>query len=348
MNTIKFTAAQIAALLQANITGDASVEVSNVCKIEEGKTGCLAFLANLKYEPFLYETAASIVLVAKDFVAKQPTNATLLHVDDPYTAFTFLLNKVQEAMTAKMGIEQPSFIAKSAKIGKNVYIGAFAYICENVEIGDNCKIYPNVYVGDNCKIGENTTIFPNVTLYRESKVGKNCIFHSGTVIGADGFGFAPQKDGSYLKIPQLGNVIIENDVEIGSNVSIDRAMMPETSTIIESGVKIDNLIQIAHNVIIGKNTVIAAQTGISGSTKLGENCLVGGQVGIVGHLVLAKGTKIGAQSGISKSVNTENTDWRGSPAQPYKKQLRTEVLLRQLEDLFAKVRELEKKLQEKP
>lgn len=341
---MKFSASQIAQLLGAEIEGNPDIEVFTLSKIEEGLPGSICFLANPKYTPYLYSTQASIIIVAKTLELAQPVNATLLRVENPYAAFSALLEQAQAMMAQKSGIEQPCFISPSAKIGKNVYIGAFAYIGQHVIIADNAKIYPHTYVGDNAKIGENTAIHANVSVYAHCEIGRNCIIHSGVVIGSDGFGHAPQADGSYKKVPQIGNVVIEDEVEIGANTAIDRATMG--STIIRKGVKLDNLIQVAHNVEIGKNTAIAAQTGISGSTKLGENCLIGGQVGFVGHIVIADGVQIGAQSGVSKNITEKGSAWRGSPVQAYRQQLKSEAVFRQLDALTKKIQALEKKLAE--
>ncbi len=337
---MKFPISAIAQLIGATIEGNATAEISTLSKIEEGQAGGICFLANPKYAHYLYTTQATAVIVAKDFVVTAPLTTTLLRVEDPYNAFTFLLQKAQEMMQVKTGIEQPSFISPTAKIGKNVYIGAFAYVGHYAEIGNGCKIYPNSYIGDNVKVGENTTLYANVSVYMGCEIGEDCILHSGVVVGSDGFGHAPQSDGSYTKIPQIGNVVIENRVEIGANTTLDRGTMG--STRICEGVKLDNLIQVAHNVTIGKNTVIAAQTGISGSTKIGENGMIGGQVGFVGHISIANGVKIGAQSGVSKDIRRENSAWRGSPVQEYRQQLKSEAVFRQLEELAKKVHELEK------
>lgn len=340
---MKFTAQQIAALIKAEIVGNPKVEVWEPAKIEEAKAGSISFLGNPKYLPYVYTTNASILIVSKDFIPEKEISATLLKVENPYSAFTMLLQEVQKFLSPrKTGIEEPCYLSTSVHLGEDCYIGAFAYLGENVKIGRGAQIYPHVYLGDNVEIGENTVVYPNTTIYKDCKVGKNGIIHAGVVIGSDGFGFAPQENGSYLKIPQTGNVIIEDEVEIGANVTIDRATMGSTK--VHKGVKLDNLIHLAHNVEIGANTVIAAQTGISGSTKLGENCVVGGQVGMVGHITLAKGTKIGAKAGMSKTVKEENTAWWGAPAQEYKKQVKTEVLLRQLDTLFERVKTLEAKL----
>lgn len=337
---MKFLVSTIAQLIGATVEGNPNAEIYTLTKIEEGKPGGICFLANPKYIHYLYTTEATAVIIANDFVPTAPIAATLLRVENPYDAFTFLLQKAQEMMQVKVGIEHPCFISPTAKIGENVYIGAFAYIGHHAVIANGVKIYPHTYIGDNVKIGENTTLYANVSIYLGCEVGNDCIIHAGVVVGSDGFGHAPQADGTYTKIPQIGNVIIENNVEIGANTTIDRGTMG--STRICEGVKLDNLIQVAHNVIIGKNTVIAAQTGISGSTKIGENCMIGGQVGFVGHITIADGVKIGAQSGVSKDIRLDKSAWRGSPVQEYRHQLKSEAVFRQLEELLRKVHELEK------
>lgn len=342
---ISYTISQIAGILGGTTEGNSGEKITAIAKIEEGFPGSITFLANPKYESFLYETEASAVIISKNFVPKAPVKAALIRVENPYQAFTFLLQKVQELLQKKTGIEEPSFISPTAKTGKDVYIGAFCYIGHFAVIEDGVKLYPGTYVGDGVTIGKNSILYANVSVYMQCKIGESCIIHSGAVIGSDGFGHAPQADGSYLKIPQMGNVVIGNQVEVGANTTIDRATIG--STVIQDGVKLDNLIQIAHNVVIGKNTVIAAQTGISGSTKIGENGMIGGQVGIVGHIEIANGVKIGAQSGISKTIQEENSAWRGSPAQVYRQQLKSEAIFRQLETLMKKVTALEKALSEK-
>lgn len=271
---MKFTAEQIAKALNGTVEGDAQIEVNSLSKIEEGKAGSLSFLANPKYTPFLYETQASIVIVNSDFKATKELNCTLVRVADAYTAFSQLLDLYNQAKLNKTGISKQAAIAESAKIGKNVYIGEFVVIGDNSIIGDNSKIYPQAYVGENCQIGNDTTLFPGVKVYADCVIGNNCTFHAGVVIGADGFGFAPQADNNYKKVAQIRNVIIEDNVEVGANSTIDRATLG--STIIRKGVKLDNLIQVAHNVEIGENTVMAALSGISGSTKVGKNCMIGG------------------------------------------------------------------------
>lgn len=336
---MKFKVGEIASLIGAEVDGDPSIEITGLAKIEEGKPGTLTFFANPRYEPHIYTTAASAIIVPTEFQPKTALAATLLRSADPYSAFTALLAKASEMIQAKSGIEQPSFISDTAEIGQDVYIGAFAYIGAGATIGDGAKIYPHAYIGDGASVGAGTTIHPNVSVYFGCQVGAHCILHAGAVIGSDGFGFAPQPDGSYKKIPQTGIVRIEDHVEIGAGCAIDRATLGET--VIRTGAKLDNLIQVAHNVEIGAHSVIAAQAGISGSTKLGKHCMVGGQVGIVGHLELADQTRIGAQSGVSKSVKKTGQALRGSPAQEYNRQLRSEVLFRNLQQLADRIRELE-------
>ena len=336
---MQFSATQIASIVHGKIEGDANTTVHSFGKIEEANPGQLAFLGNPKYEEYLYNTQASLIIVNDSLQLKKPVNATLIRVPDAYTAFATLLSTYQQMMTQQLsGIQQPSYISKTASCGENIFVGAFAYIGENVKVGNNTKIFPQVFLGDNVKVGENTIIHPGVKIYKECVIGNNVIIHAGVVIGSDGFGFAPQPDGSYKKIPQMGNVIVEDHVEIGSNTTIDRATIG--STIIKAGVKLDNLIQIAHNVEIGDNSVIAAQTGISGSTKLGKNVMVGGQVGIVGHLQIGDGAKINAQSGVSKSIE-KGKAVTGSPAYDYTAALRSQAISRTLPELEKRIKELE-------
>ncbi len=338
---MQFSAAQIAMLIDGKVEGDASALVGSFGKIEEAKAGQLAFLANPKYEEHLYTTQASIIIVNESLELKQPVQAALIRVPDAYSAFAGLLNKYQELMTQQLtGIQQPSYISSSASVGENVFVGAFAYLGDNVSIGNNAKIFPGAFVGNNVSIGENSIIHPGVKIYHDCKIGKSVTIHAGTVIGGDGFGFAPQADGSYKKVPQIGNVIIEDFVEIGSNATIDRATIG--STLIKSGAKLDNLIQVAHNVEVGNNTVIAAQAGVSGSTKLGNHVMIGGQAGIVGHIHIADGSKINAQSGVSKSIKVPNSAVTGSPAHDYTSALRSQAVTRKLPELEKKIAELEK------
>lgn len=309
---MEFSAEMIAAFLNGEIIGDKDIKVNSIAKIEEAVAGNLAFLANPKYEHFIYTTNASIVLVNNTFVPKEDIKATLVKVDDAYKAFAGLLDLYIANKPKKEGISPVASVSDKAKIGKNVYIGAYAVIEDGVVIGDNAKIYPQVYIGDNSKIGHDTTIYAGVKIYEECEIGNRVILHSGVVIGADGFGFAPTEDGSYKKIPQIGNVILEDDIEVGANTCIDRATMG--STTIKKGVKLDNLIQVAHNVVIGENTVSASQVGIAGSTKIGKNCMFGGQVGFAGHIEVADFTQITSQSGIGSSIKKENQILMGSPA----------------------------------
>lgn len=342
---MKFTAQQIAMLVQGEVVGNENTAVSSIAKIEESKDGDLCFLANAKYEDYLYESKASVVLVNESLVLKKEVSATLIRVKDAYASFALLLKTYEEIMTTKPKeiIEQPSFISTTAKVGEKVYIGAFAYLGENSVIADGAKIYPNTYLGDNVKIGKNTIIYAGVKIYKDCVIGDNVIIHAGAVIGSDGFGFAFD-NGTFQKIPQIGNVVIENDVEIGANCTIDRATMG--STIIKAGAKLDNLIQIAHNVEVGNATVIASQAGVSGSSKIGNYCMIGGQAGIVGHIKIADQTKINAQSGVAKEIKEKGTSWTGSPAYDYKSSLKSQVVYRNLPDLQKKVYELEKALNE--
>jgi len=342
---MQFTAKQISDFLSGTIEGDETVTVSELSKIEDGKKGALCFLSNRKYEQYIYATAASVVIVGEDFFPSQPVSCTLVKVKDPYSAFSVLLEKYNEALNASMdksGIEEPSFVHPSAKIGKNVFIGAFSYISENVIIGDNTKISQQVFIGVDSKIGSANTIHPGVKIYNRTVTGERVVIHSNTVIGSDGFGFAPQPDGTYSKIAQIGNVVIEDDVEIGANTAVDRATMG--STFIRKGVKLDNLIQIAHNAEIGENTVVAAQAGISGSTKVGNRSVIGGQVGIAGHLSLANGTQIGAQAGINSNITEENKQWHGTPAQPLRDWMKASVLFKHLPGIEKRLTKVETEL----
>jgi UDP-3-O-[3-hydroxymyristoyl] glucosamine N-acyltransferase len=338
---MKFTAAQIAGILEGDVIGNPDVEVSKLSKIEEGTEGSLTFLANPKYKPFIYSTQASITIVNKSFEAESKLTTTLIKVEDAYKSFSKLLEYYNQIKTNKIGIEQPSFIANSSTYGQNVYIGAFTYIGEHVKLADNVKIFPGAYIGDNVTIGENTIIFAGTKIYSDCVIGSNCVINSGAIIGADGFGFAPSDNGEYSKVPQTGNVIIEDFVDIGATTTIDRATLG--STIIRKGVKLDNQIQIAHNVEIGKNTVIAAQTGIAGSTKIGENCQIGGQVGIVGHLTIGNNVKIQAQSGISRNVK-DNEVLQGSPAFGYGDFNKSYVYFKNFPKIVKDINEIEKKV----
>jgi UDP-3-O-[3-hydroxymyristoyl] glucosamine N-acyltransferase len=340
-----FSAAQIAMLINGKVEGNANATVASFGKIEEAKEGQLAFLANPKYEEYLYSTLASVIIVNESQELKQPVAAALIRVPDAYSAFATLLSKYQEIMAQQLtGIQEPSYIAKSVTMGTQVFVGAFAYLAEGVVIGDHVKIHPNAYIGTNVKIGNNTTIHAGVKIYHDCVIGNNCTIHAGTVIGSDGFGFAPQADGSFKKVPQIGNVVLEDFVEVGANATIDRATIG--STIIHAGAKLDNLIQIAHNVEVGNNTVIAAQAGVSGSTKLGNNVMIGGQAGIVGHITIADGSKINAQSGVSKSIKTPNTAVTGSPAFDYTAALRSQAVSRNLPEMEKRIKELEKLVQQ--
>lgn len=343
---MEFTAKQIAGLLEGEIVGDPEATVNDMAKIEEGKPGTITFLANMKYEEYLYSTKSSIAIVNNDFVPTQdmPSTLTLIRVEDAYQCLSKLLSIYDQATQNKQGIEQPSYISESSTLGEDCYVGAFAYVGANVKIGNNVKIYPHVYIGDNVTIGDNSTIFSGVKVYVNCKLGQSCTIHSGAIIGSDGFGFAPNAANNYQKVPQIGNVILEDYVEVGANTTIDRATMG--STLIRKGVKLDNLIQIAHNVDIGENTVIAAQTGIAGSTKLGKNMMIGGQVGIIGHLKLADGVKIAAQSGVGQNITKENQIVQGSPAFSIGDYKRSYVLFRSLPKLRGQIIELQNKLEE--
>lgn len=338
---MKFTAEQIAGILEGDIVGDAQVEVSKLSKIEEGTKGSLTFLANPKYTQYIYTTKASIAIVNKSFEPEQDISATLIKVEDAYKSFSKLLEYYNQIKLNKSGIDNSTSISDSASLGDNIYVGAFTYIGDNVKIGNNVKIFPNSYIGDNVVIDDNTIVFSGAKIYSECTVGKNCVINSGAIIGADGFGFVPDEKGEYNKVPQIGNVIIEDFVDIGAATTIDRATLG--STIIRRGVKLDNQIQIAHNVEIGKNTVIAAQTGIAGSTKIGENCQIGGQVGIVGHITIGNNVKIQAQSGIGRNV-ANNEVLQGSPALGYGDYNKSYVYFKNLPKLAKTINEIEKKV----
>jgi len=343
---MEFSAQNIADMLKGKVEGNPDTKVSDVSKIEEGRPGTLCFLANPKYEKYLYTTEASIVIVNNDLQTSEPVKATLIRVPDAYQAFASLLELYNSSKPQKVGIEQPSSIAASAKLGDDIYVGAFSYISDNVKLGKNVKVYPQVFIGDNVIIGDNSIINPGVKIYHDCRIGANCIIHSGTIIGADGFGFAPQsEENNYKKIPQIGNVIIEDNVEIGANATIDRATMG--STYIRKGVKLDNMVHIAHNVEIGENTVIAAQTGIAGSTKIGRDCMFGGQVGVAPHVIIANGVKLGAQSGVNSSIKKENEVMIGAPVQKYSDFMKCYVVFRRLPELKQDVDALKKKLESK-
>ena len=340
---MEFTAKAISEFLNGEIIGDPDVKVSDISKIEEGKNGTLSFLANPKYNKYLYTTESSIVLINKGLKLEHKTNATLIRVEDAYQAFASLLNLYVQSLPKKSGIDKNVSIHPTAIYGKNSYIGAFVCIGENVRIGDNASIYPQVYLGDNVTIGDNTTLFPGVKIYHDCHIGSGCTVHAGTIIGSDGFGFAPQSGNNYKKIPQIGNVVIADEVEIGANVTIDRATIG--STIIGKGAKLDNLIQIAHNVEIGENTVIIAQAGVAGSTKIGSNCIIAAQAGVVGHLKIAANVIIGAQSGVTHNLEKEGEIVLGSPAYSAGDKKREIAVSRQLPSLYKRLNELEKEVQ---
>lgn len=324
-------ASQIADIIKGTVEGDPDVKVNYVSKIEDGKEGTITFLANPKYTPYIYATKASIVIVASGFKPEKEISATLIRVADPYQAFAQLLDFYNQIKLRKTGISKHAFIPRSATIGEDAYIGEFVVIGENAVIGHNVKLYPQVYIGDNVKIGDNTTLFPGVKVYSDNIIGSHCIIHAGVVIGSDGFGFAPQTDSNYNKVAQIGNVVIEDHVEIGSNTTIDRATLG--STIIRKGVKLDNLIQVAHNVEIGEHTVISAQTGISGSTKIGKFCMIGGQAGFINHITIADEVKIAAQSGVGKSITKKGEIVQGSPAFEIAQYRRSYVYFRKLTEI---------------
>jgi len=335
---MQLTAAQIAVLVNGKVDGNADIAVASFGKIEEAQQGQLAFLANPKYEDFLHTTKASIIIVNNTQEIKQPITATLIKVPDAYSAFATLLDKYQQIQQQLTGIQQPVYIDATAKIGDNVFIGAFAYIGKNVVVGDGTKIYPSTFIGDNVTIAQHTILHPGVKIYHDCIIGSKVTIHAGSVIGADGFGFAPQADGSFKKVPQIGNVLIEDNVEIGSNTCIDRATIG--STIIKSGAKLDNLLQIAHNVEVGNNTVIAAQTGVSGSTKIGNNVMIGGQAGLAGHLIIGNGAKINAQTGVGKAVKP-GTSVTGTPFDEFSKYMRNQAFVRSLPQMEKRLKELE-------
>jgi UDP-3-O-[3-hydroxymyristoyl] glucosamine N-acyltransferase len=342
---MEFSANQIAEILNGKIEGDPNIKISYVSKIEEGKKGTLSFLANPKYTQYIYETDASIVLVNEDFKAERPVKSTLIRVENAYTSFAKLLEVYNKIKLNKSGISEKAHISSSAKIGQHVYIGEFAVIGEGAVIGDHSKIYPQVFIGENARIGSNTTLFAGVKVYSDNIIGSDCIIHAGVVIGSDGFGFAPQDDKNYMKVTQIGNVVIEDHVEIGSNTTIDRATLG--STIIRRGAKIDNLVQVAHNVEIGENTVIAAQSGVSGSTRIGKNCMFGGQVGVIGHISIADDVKVAAQSGIGKTIENKGEIVQGSPAFEISKYRKSYIHFKNLSDIKKKLDDLEKRLGEK-
>ncbi len=344
---MQFTALQIATLIGGTIEGNPETKISTIARIEEATESSLSFVANPKYEEYIYTTQASVLILNETTEVNGNISPTIIRVKDAYSSFALLLDKYNELMaqnTRQPGIEEPSFIAPSAVVGKDVYLGAFSYIGAHAIIGDRVKIYPGVYIGDHVVVGNDTILYPGVKVYNNCVMGSRVVIHAGSVIGGDGFGFAPQKDHTYRKVPQIGHVVIEDDVEIGANTTIDRATLG--ATIIKKGVKLDNLIQIAHNVTVGENTVIAAQTGVSGSTKIGNNCIIGGQVGIVGHIQVANGTRINAQSGVSKSVTGENTALNGTPAFDYKSSLKSQAIFRNLPELIQRLQQLEETVQQ--
>lgn len=336
-----FTAGQIAGILEGEVEGNPEISVHKLAKIEEGETGSLTFLANPKYTSHIYTTKASVTIVNKDFIPEQQIETTMIKVDDAYESFSKLLEYYNQVKNTKSGIESPVFKADDALYGDNFYLGAFSYLGNKVSIGNDVKIYPNVFIGDNVRIDDNVIIFAGAKIYSESIIGKNCIIHSGAIIGADGFGYSPNKDGEFTRVPQTGNVILEDNVDIGAGTTIDRATLG--STILRKGVKLDNQIQIAHNVEIGENTVIAAQTGIAGSTKIGKNCMIGGQVGIVGHITIGDNVKIQAQSGIGRNIK-DNEVLQGSPALTYGDFNKSYVHFKNLPKIIKKIEKLEKKI----
>ena len=336
---MKFTASQIAEILEGEVVGNPNIEVFKLSKIEEGTEGSLTFLANPKYANYIYSTKASITIVNASFQPESTLSTTLIKVEDAYKSFSKLLEYYNQVKLMKSGIEQPTVISENVTYGEHLYLGSFSYIGKNVQIGNNVKIYPNSFIGDNVVIGDNVILFAGVKIYSESIIGSNCMLHSGVIIGSDGFGFAPTEDGSYSKVPQIGNVILEDFVEIGANTTIDRATLG--STLIKKGVKLDNHIQIAHNVEIGENTVIAAQTGIAGSTKIGSNCMIGGQVGIVGHLTIGNNVRIQAQAGIGKNI-ADNETLQGSPAFNYGDYSKSYIHFKNLPKIVAELEELKK------
>lgn len=341
---MKFTAAQIAEILDGEVIGNPNAEVFRLSKIEEGTKGSLTFLANPKYVNFIYTTKATVTIVNNNFEPESAITTTLIKVEDAYFSFSKILEYYNQVKLMKSGIEQPSVISENVTYGENLYLGSFSYIGQNVIIGDNVKIYPNTFIGDNVTIGDNTLLFAGVRIYSESIIGANCTIHSGAIIGSDGFGFAPNADGTYSKIPQIGNVILEDNVEVGSCTTIDRATMG--STIIKKGVKLDNQIQIGHNVEIGENTVIAAQVGISGSTKIGYNCVIGGQAGIAGHITIGNNVRIQGQSGVSKNVK-DGEVLQGYPAMGFKDYFKSYVHFKNLPKIVSEIEELKNKVNNK-
>jgi UDP-3-O-[3-hydroxymyristoyl] glucosamine N-acyltransferase len=344
---MKYTAKELGQLFGATIEGDETVVITTLARIEDAPPGSLTFLHNLKYTPHLYTCRAAAVLVPTDFSPDRPVSSTLIRVATPYMAFYYLLREFHDEKLPPAGISEHALVHPSVVLGKNVYVGPFAVIEEGAKIGDEVRIFPFVYVGRNAEIGDHTVIHPHAVVHSESRIGRRCVLHAGAVVGGEGFGFvadnpAAQNNGAYLKVPQVGNVVLEDEVEIGSNTCVDRAMLG--STILRRGVKLDNLIQVGHNVEIGENTAMAAMSGVSGSAKIGKNCMIGGQAGIIGHLSLADGTKLGAQTGVTKSLTEPGAVYRGSPAYPLRKQLEMEALQRKLPEMFQKIRDLEARL----
>ncbi len=340
---MKFTAEQIAGILEGEIVGNPNAEVHTLAKIEEGTDGSLTFLANPKYLQYIYSTKATVTIVNKSFEPEGEISTTLIKVEDAYKSFSKLLEYYNQVKLMKSGIEQPSVISEDVEYGEGLYLGSFCYIGKNVKIGNNVKIYPNSFVGDNVTIGNNTILFAGVRIYSETEIGNNCTIHSGSIIGSDGFGFAPNEEGIYSKVPQIGNVILEDNVDVGACTTIDRATLG--STIIKKGVKLDNQIQIAHNVVIGENTVIASQTGVAGSTKIGKSCIIGGQVGIVGHITIGNNVRIQAQSGVSKSI-PDGEAVQGTPALSYSDFNKAYVHFRNLAKIVADVEEIKQQIKQ--
>jgi UDP-3-O-[3-hydroxymyristoyl] glucosamine N-acyltransferase len=341
---LKFTASQIAGILEGEVEGNPEVAVHKLAKIEEGEIGSLTFLANPKYTSYIYSTEASITIVNRDFVPEQALSTTLIKVKDAYKSFSKLLEYYNQVKNNKIGLEKPVYLSESVTYGTDFYLGAFSYLGNDVRIGNNVKIYPNVYIGDNVTIGDNVIIFAGAKIYSETIIGMGCVIHSGVIIGADGFGFAPDSNGEYSKVPQTGNVILEENVDVGAGTTIDRATLG--STILRKGVKLDNQIQIAHNVEIGENTAIAAQTGIAGSTKIGRNCKIGGQVGIVGHITIGDRVRIQAQSGIGRNVKDDEFI-QGSPAFNYADFNKSYVHFKNLPKLVNRITNIEKRIDDK-
>lgn len=340
---MKITVQQLAALVHGTVEGNNEAVIDNYAKIEEAQEGCLTFLANPKYTHFIYTTKATAVLVRNDFQPEKPLETTLIRVEDPYATLAQLLNIVNAQQQSKTGVESPSFIAQGVELPEGTYVGAFAYIGSNVKMGKNVKIYPQVYIGDNVQLGDNVILYPGVKVYHGCKIGNRCILQAGAVVGSDGFGFAPKSDGTYEKIAQVGIVILEDDVEIGANTTIDRATMG--ATVVKQGVKLDNLIQVAHNVEIGENTVMAAQVGIAGSTKIGKNNMVGGQVGFAGHITVGDNNGIGAQTGVPNSIG-DNQRLLGTPAISALEFARQQVYFKRLPEIASDVKMLKKLLQD--